>query len=104
LSGADADRDAARTPASLAAFRAGRLVCRAISSIFEIELAISFMISTASSTLFAAFLASLALLSAILFVCCALSALRSMFDTISSIEDDAFSAAQSIFSMNRAAD
>ena len=79
--------------ASMAAFRASRLVWRAISSMMEILLAISFIAATASSTDLPLSCASFALLLAILSVCCALSAFCLMLETISSIDDEASSAA-----------
>ena len=78
--------------ASMAAFRASRLVCRAISSMMEILLAISFIAATASSTHLPLSCASLADLVAILSVCCALSAFCLMLETISSMEEEASSA------------
>jgi hypothetical protein len=76
----------------MAAFRASRLVWRAISSMIETRLAISFMAATASTTDLPLSCASVADLLAILSVCCALSAFCLMLETISSIEDDASSA------------
>ena len=78
--------------ASMAAFSASRLVWRAISSMIEILLAISFIAATASSTHLPLSCASLADLVAILSVCCALSAFCLMLETISSIEEEASSA------------
>ena len=72
---------------------ASRLVWRAISSMMEILLAISFIAATASRTLLPLSCASLALLLAILSVCCALSAFCLMLETISSIDEEASSAA-----------
>ena len=76
----------------MAAFRANRLVWRAISSMIETRLAISFIAATASTTDLPLSCASVADLLAILSVCAALSAFCLMFDTISSIEDEASSA------------
>ena len=76
----------------MAAFRASRLVWRAISSMIETRLAISFMAATASTTDLPLSCASAADLLAILSVCCALSAFCLMFETISSIDDEASSA------------
>jgi hypothetical protein len=72
---------------------ASRLVWRAISSMIEILLAISFMAPTASSTDLPLSWASRADLLAILSVCCALSAFCLMFDDICSIDAEACSAA-----------
>ena len=76
----------------MAAFSASRLVWRAISSMIEILLAISFIAATASSTHLPLSWASFADLVAILSVCCALSAFCLMLETISSIEEEASSA------------
>ena len=77
----------------MAAFRASRLVCRAISSMIEILLAISFIAATASRTDLPLSCALWADLLAILSVCCALSAFCLMLELISSIEEEASSAA-----------
>ena len=76
----------------MAAFSANRLVWRAISSMMEILLAISFIAATASRTDLPLSCASFADFAAIFSVCCALSAFCLMFEAISSIDEEASSA------------
>src|ERR1017187_3311935 len=71
----------------MAAFKASRFVWRAISSMMEILLAISFIADTASSTHLPLSCASLEDLVAILSFCCALSAFCLILETISSMEE-----------------
>ncbi|KJU84084.1 membrane protein [Candidatus Magnetobacterium bavaricum] len=74
--------------ASIAALRARRFVCLAISSMIDILLAISFMAATASFTALPLSSALPADCMAIFSVCCALSAFCFMLAVISCIEDE----------------
>ncbi len=79
--------------ASMAAFRASRSVCRAISSTMAIFSAMVLIALTVSSTAWPPSFASCADLTAIFSVCWALSAFWRILEAICSMEDEASSAA-----------